>query len=257
MKYSDLDDEKRGQIMRQMMEDKVSTSAVANFSYQMTKSGNEGMQSNPKSNQIGLYENMKGTWPPPKLELACRKGCALCCHLNVSTSSFETKMITDAIDKLDDDVKTKVVERAEEKWERSKKFHEAGDEDGACSIRHRCPLLGDDNGCLIYEDRPLSCRAFNSVSLKKCEEGAVEGSHVEMQQWAFPMMFKQDAEVGHALAVAQEKKMNPATAEFVKTVGIPLEKVILDKFSKSAQTVDKLSEMTRTAKRGDFKRYKN
>jgi Fe-S-cluster containining protein len=31
-------------------------------------------------------------------------------------------------------------------------------------VNGRCQFLGDDNRCLIYDDRPMSCRRFQCVS---------------------------------------------------------------------------------------------
>lgn len=35
-------------------------------------------------------------------------------------------------------------------------------------LRHRCPLLGEDGLCTIYEVRPPTCRAFTSGSVAAC-----------------------------------------------------------------------------------------
>ncbi|NNC27292.1 YkgJ family cysteine cluster protein, partial [Salinisphaera sp. USBA-960] len=50
-------------------------------------------------------------------------------------------------------------------------------------LRHRCALLGDDNRCTVYDVRPLSCRAFTSRSVARCNDivfgDIADGSGVE------------------------------------------------------------------------------
>ena len=39
-------------------------------------------------------------------------------------------------------------------------FLDAGDVDRPATERIKCPFLGQNNTCAIYEDRPLACRRF-------------------------------------------------------------------------------------------------
>jgi Fe-S-cluster containining protein len=40
----------------------------------------------------------------------------------------------------------------------------------------RCQFLGDDNRCLIYEDRPINCRRFQCIDYYH-HRGATPGEH--------------------------------------------------------------------------------
>jgi hypothetical protein len=42
--------------------------------------------------------------------------------------------------------------------------------DGAKAWPLRCPLLGDDHRCRIYDHRPSSCRAWASLDAKACAD---------------------------------------------------------------------------------------
>lgn len=76
--------------------------------------------------------------------VACGKGCASCCHMNVSITRTEAERIAKASGRRMSDV--------------------------AASRRHAtdrhvgspCPFLGEGGACSIYEDRPLSCRKHAS-----------------------------------------------------------------------------------------------
>jgi Fe-S-cluster containining protein len=84
-----------------------------------------------------------GSWP-------CRKGCDDCCRQLACVprvSREEWLPIADAIDALP-------VEFAKDAWQRIR--------DSASSVRPVvCPLLdANSRTCLVYEARPLACRAY-------------------------------------------------------------------------------------------------
>lgn len=122
----------------------------------------------------GVYDHYTGS-----LKLACRKGCAACCTINVTLTSLEACAIADHIDGLE--AAPRLWERLEaaktrkrftplrtfnqlaEQCRRGEPFPEEAPDPrwGAC------PLLLEDQ-CPIYEVRPFACRCL--VSSRSCPE---------------------------------------------------------------------------------------
>lgn len=87
-------------------------------------------------------------------DMACKKGCFQCCYRKVKVMDSEKSNVLKAFNRLPsvDDVRKRALIRVE-----------------LNSNYLPCPLLNLKNGsCLIYEDRPLSCRTMTSYSLKSC-----------------------------------------------------------------------------------------
>ncbi len=74
--------------------------------------------------------------------LKCGAGCSSCCHQHLSVVPLEWSRIRGAVEALP-------RERREDLHERVKT--------GRSDLR--CPLLGDDERCLVYEARPMICRS--------------------------------------------------------------------------------------------------
>jgi Fe-S-cluster containining protein len=98
--------------------------------------------------------------------LACRKGCAYCCHNRVTAPAHELLTLAERIERLPEAERAAVVERVARNAERV----ESMDPATAFRTPMRCALLGDDNACSVYEDRPSSCRRYHSLRLKDCED---------------------------------------------------------------------------------------
>ncbi len=95
--------------------------------------------------------------------LACRAGCDACCHLYVMVPPGVAEAIArhlvahlapPAIAALKTELQ-KAVDAAQGLPDPSK-------------LHYRCPLLGIDGLCTVYEVRPLTCRAFTSKSAAAC-----------------------------------------------------------------------------------------
>lgn len=110
--------------------------------------------------------------------LACAGGCAACCHLYVQVPPGIARMMVDHIA-----AHFSPAERDALHGRLEIAATAARDAADPTTLRHRCPLLGDDNRCTVYEVRPLSCRAFTSRSVARCNDvvfGAItDGSGVE------------------------------------------------------------------------------
>ncbi|WP_426441982.1 YkgJ family cysteine cluster protein [Bradyrhizobium genosp. P] len=102
---------------------------------------------------------------PNQPATACSSGCAACCHLYVQVPPGTAAVMTEHIathftpadrETLRERLKVSAVAT-----------REAPD---PTKLRLRCPLLGSDDRCSVYEVRPLSCRAFTSRSVTRCHE---------------------------------------------------------------------------------------
>lgn len=118
-----------------------------------------------------LFQNVQSKYPK---EVACTKTCSDCCYALFDLSLVEAMAINRAFN-----------EKFGFGAERSAILERAGDSDRTLTrLKHyyyqevkqgvsdekvmeqvarekvRCPLLGDDNLCLLYEHRPLTCRSY-------------------------------------------------------------------------------------------------
>jgi Fe-S-cluster containining protein len=86
--------------------------------------------------------------------VACKAGCAACCHMNVTVSALEAKQITAATGRRASQID---VTRS----------HDLAEFDGV-----PCPFLLDSK-CSIYEVRPFACRRHVSFDTNAywCEPG--------------------------------------------------------------------------------------
>ena len=101
-------------------------------------------------------------FPNPPV-LACRAGCDACCHLHVMVPPgvaeamarhLVAHLAPSALAALKTELQ-KAVDAAQGLPDPSK-------------LHYRCPLLGIDGLCTVYEVRPLTCRAFTSKSAAAC-----------------------------------------------------------------------------------------
>jgi Fe-S-cluster containining protein len=99
----------------------------------------------------------------------CHAGCDACCHLYVmippGVADLIAEFLTERLDKgslkkLRTDLQ--LAARAADALADPK------------ALRHRCPLLGSDGLCTVYEVRPPACRAFTSSSVAACRSLAFD-----------------------------------------------------------------------------------
>ncbi len=101
----------------------------------------------------------------------CALHCADCCYAMFGLFLIEAFCIKQEFDKLPSDIITAALERAkkadqdlkdvelqlrkekEESESKSSKHH-------LSRIRIRCPLLDENDECIVYEHRPLTCRVY-------------------------------------------------------------------------------------------------
>jgi Fe-S-cluster containining protein len=102
---------------------------------------------------------------PNQPSTACSSGCAACCHLYVQVPPGVAEVMVDHISTHFTPVEQEALH--------ARLTVAAAAANAAGEPRHlrlRCPLLGADDRCTVYEVRPLSCRAFTSRSLARCQE---------------------------------------------------------------------------------------
>lgn len=100
----------------------------------------------------------------PEGALACRAGCAHCCHQSVGVTVPEALAIVQHL------LETRTPAELEELSQRLERAHQRTrglTRDRRNSVDHPCPLLVD-NLCSIYPVRPLACRGVHSLDEQAC-----------------------------------------------------------------------------------------
>lgn len=118
-----------------------------------------------------LFERVRAEYPDLVI---CREGCSSCCHALFDLSLVEAlylnaefqkrvpmgnerAAILDAADTADRQaarIKRKVFKESQAGRESNEILTEVA------AIRLRCPLLGKDDRCIMYEARPITCRLY-------------------------------------------------------------------------------------------------
>lgn len=119
----------------------------------------------------------------------CQRGCSACCLGPFDISPADAELVASAVDRLDPAIRSMVQLRAADQVAQ---YHELasswsppwdpgaiGDRkfDWICNrlAKARCPALGDNGACLIYEDRPATCRMIG-LPMKTRENDLLENN---------------------------------------------------------------------------------
>lgn len=118
-----------------------------------------------------VFKRMSLDYPE---NIKCRRGCSDCCHALFDLSLVEAMYINDAFEKAfaHGPQRSAILERASDidrdltRLKREMFRAEKGGEDAreimakVANVKIPCPLLGEDDACLLYESRPIICRLY-------------------------------------------------------------------------------------------------
>ena len=90
--------------------------------------------------------------------IACRKGCADCCHAVFDVSLVEAANLLRHFQGLDHAEQEQIVIAAQEAKQAWERIMESRLDPAVARIR--CPLLDAQGQCLCYEARPVNCRTY-------------------------------------------------------------------------------------------------
>ncbi len=122
------------------------------------------------SNIDALFERVKKEFPK---EVFCREKCSDCCYALFDLTIIEALYLNHKFkEKFKGVEKSRLIDEAAKidratvklKREAYKEFKDGKNEvdilGKMAKERMRCPLLGSDNLCILYESRPLTCRLY-------------------------------------------------------------------------------------------------
>jgi Fe-S-cluster containining protein len=104
--------------------------------------------------------------------IRCKEGCTDCCHALFDIPLIEALALNRRFSELPDSLQQSIwieadkVDRSIERIKRRlyKEHHDQGDTGRtlhqASRERVRCPLLGEDDRCILYIHRPITCRIY-------------------------------------------------------------------------------------------------
>jgi len=118
--------------------------------------------------------------------MQCGEGCAHCCYTGVTLTQMEWDGILKLVEKKGIDLE-EIIERSHRTIKKVRAVLQSNRNIEQMDwhnlvVNQPCPFLGEDQACMVYEDRPLDCRmvvAFRGVCQSKKLEHAQRGVVVE------------------------------------------------------------------------------
>jgi len=136
---------------------------------------------------------------------ACRSACAACCYLFVAVPPGVAEAIAEHIE-----VTFSSAERNALLTRLDEAAAAAAAIDDPTRLRRRCPLLGEDDRCSVYEVRPLTCRAFTSTSVARCEQIAFDPAFASAGVKQNPALYRIHMEATSVLQETARRRGLPA-----------------------------------------------
>jgi hypothetical protein len=154
---------------------------------------------------------------PPRRTIACKAGCAYCCHLYVQVTPLEAIGLARAIRAQGAEALTAVKERV------AATFAKTAGKDAAYRnvLALPCPLLVDGQ-CSVYAARPFVCRGANSADVDACRRGMGNASGVPLPTFVHQRTVY--AAVGNGAAQGlRDSGVDPDLLELVAALRLALE----------------------------------
>ena len=117
-----------------------------------------------------VFERVKADFPN---EVRCATGCSDCCYALFDLTLVEAMALNKAFrETLDEATRERVLERANSADRQTVKIKREANHARQKGVapeeilqdlgtkRVRCPLLEEDNTCLLYNNRPITCRLY-------------------------------------------------------------------------------------------------
>ncbi len=129
----------------------------------------------------GIADDLMAAIPSPQ-PIACRAGCSHCCNSReIHVAPIEATAVFQAIGALSNEYQQRIRDVAHGQSGQKDQDHAA--ERPLAQLP--CPLL-EDGVCLIYEQRPMVCRGFNSFDAVVCERKKNGDATAEIKGHAVP-----------------------------------------------------------------------
>lgn len=156
---------------------------------------------------------------PPQTALACRKGCAYCCHSFVGVVAPEVFRLAEAVRASGSDAL--IVETVRARCQPLKGVA-AADRIGR---KLPCPLLVEGL-CAVYSERPTVCRQTTSLSLEACMD-EYEARNPEAAIPVSPLHLTYAGNV-HAVLLGAMRATNLSTAAYELSAALDLTLAVPD-----------------------------
>jgi Fe-S-cluster containining protein len=111
-----------------------------------------------------VYEDIAQTLASVE-DVACRKGCAHCCKLKVEVLPPEVAII---VDHVRNNFPPALRQSILDKLKSNSVVESTADANEYREADLRCAFLGGDDLCMVYDVRPMNCRAFGSTNVNVC-----------------------------------------------------------------------------------------
>ena len=134
------------------------------------EAGTRGLRQSPaaalRNVQRALESQLAALPRADRGPVACRSGCAYCCHLRVMATAAEVFALLDYLQRrLDAEAFGQFVERVRATEARLRDLPP----ERVLTVNLPCPALVDGR-CSGYAGRPLNCRSYHSLSVDACRE---------------------------------------------------------------------------------------
>lgn len=102
---------------------------------------------------------------PPEADIACSKGCSVCCQAKVLVVAPEVLRIAAYLrETLPEEARAALLERVRAADETTRGLSRAD----RAEAHVPCPLLDAEGGCSVHPVRPLVCRSWTSYDAAEC-----------------------------------------------------------------------------------------